>query len=464
MAKRSSMRKKDSKEEESSDGEKTFAVSSSESENGNVPIGKTGPGDEVLDDIVRGMIFSTLAVTDDNANTLKNIGKDCPWQVEAMTIITGSSETAHQPLSLLLRECMGLELDYRLNVSGMTIGGVAMDCTGYIAHNEHYVVLSYSCNQSAFDWLDSFSTTSALFTPEEDLELDYSAFSCSGLEMLCYQGDKPRVHSGFYNNFLASFNMIKKYIDPFLQHGRRPRKLFVTGHSLGAGIATVAAAYFMMQYDWDKLPHTLVHVTAGSPRVLSKSMVTLLDERRVDFGNSAKIYRVVKGKDMVTNVPPTSKDFHHMVPPVYISDTSKVIMKWEGGFDDSDSSVLKELRKVRTSTSYFSKNEATCNKSKYDRFVEQIPRSLRDHLPDSYLKPLFRARGINQAKDLDKQRQQRPRSLPPSVNEQVELVVDKRLGLRKKTAKLLIGIFKRMRTPKFGPKFGELRRKGMRSF
>jgi hypothetical protein len=33
---------------------------------------------------------------------------------------------------------MGLELDYRLDVTGVTIGGVVLDTQGYIAHNEEY--------------------------------------------------------------------------------------------------------------------------------------------------------------------------------------------------------------------------------------------------------------------------------------------------------------------------------------
>lgn len=364
----------------------------------------TTPDEDILDDLVRGMMYATVAITDDNEGTLRTISKASPWQTEAMKLVTGGSKRAHMPLSEILRETMGLELDYRLDVSGVTIGGVVLNTQGYIAHNEKCVVLSYSSAESAFDWLENFSTSTCVFDPEADLEIEYSPFF-SGFEGMCAHAyDKARVHKEFYNNFLASVNMVKMYIDPFLQSDRRPRKLFITGHSLGAGIATLAASYFLLSYDWDKLPHTLVSVTAGSPRVCCKSMIDIIDDRCDQLGESARFYRLVKGKDLVTTVPSTTKDFHHVGPPVYISDRKQIIMKTEATIDNMDVSVLKELSKARSSQKV-SSAASTGSKTKYDIFAEQIPRSLRDHLPDSYLKPLLRARAVQYGTDLEKPKQ-----------------------------------------------------------
>ena len=386
------------------DGEHTeTSLSGSDNE---ATVGPDPQDDEVvLDEVVRGMLYATLAVTDDNVDTLKTISKTSPWQFEAIKLITGASGVANSPLSQILRECLGLELDYRLDVSGVTIGGTAFDTQGYIAHNEKYIVLSYSCGESAFDWLENYTTTQCAFQPEEDLELEYSPFTnfdsvCRGPE------SEDRVHAGFYNNFLASFNMVQKYIDPFLQDDRRPRKLFITGHSLGAGIATLAAGYFLHAYEWNEMPHTLVSVSAGSPRVCNKSMVDSIEERRKQVGESARFHRIVKGKDIMTTVPPTSNDFHHVGPPVYISDKKKIIVKTDAMIDNTSVSVLKELTKVRSNVSTGSGSSAeTGSNTKYDTFTEQIPRSLRDHLPDSYLRPLLGAMDIKRGKDIDKPRQ-----------------------------------------------------------
>ena len=92
--------------------------------------------------------------------------------------------------------------------------------------------------------------------------------------MCCNDGQhKPRVHTGFYNNFLVTVKHIQQYILPLLEDGK-PRKLYVVGHSLGAGIATLATCYFLLEHDWNTkfAHHELVSVTAGSPRTSMSSM------------------------------------------------------------------------------------------------------------------------------------------------------------------------------------------------
>ncbi|MBU1214383.1 MAG: lipase family protein [Gammaproteobacteria bacterium] len=72
--------------------------------------------------------------------------------------------------------------------------------------------------------------------------------------------------------------------------------LFFTGHSLGAALATLAAA---------RIAPTALY-TFGSPRVGDEEFVASLD------GMAESIHRVVYGEDIVATVPPEALGFRHI--------------------------------------------------------------------------------------------------------------------------------------------------------
>ena len=143
-------------------------------ENGKgIPKGRTytkefseQPGAIHIDDLVLGMKYASLSITDDKPKTLKNVGKSNPWHIEALTVITGSEEAAHQPLTQILKEHMDLTCDHIIDISGFSSAGHALDTQGYIAHNDKVIVLSYRCTTSANDWLTNLTTTSSEWEPE----------------------------------------------------------------------------------------------------------------------------------------------------------------------------------------------------------------------------------------------------------------------------------------------------------
>jgi Lipase (class 3) len=360
-----------------------------------------------LEDIRQGLVLAFLSITDDEPDTLAKVGKTNPWQVEALRLITGSEKRAHRPLTQILKEDQGLEVDKIINISKVTPGGQLIDTQGYIAHNESTIVLAYRCTTSAFDWIVNFNTTSSVWEIEEDSEQGFSGY-CSCLQGLCHR-DSPRVHTGFYNNFLASLPIIKQYIEPLLAPDQPPRKLFVTGHSLGAGIATLAAVYFLLEFDWNKLPHTFVNVTAGSPRVCGGLMQQLVHDRISELDpKKARVYRVVAGRDVVASVPPSVLNFKHIVPPVEIRKPDGIIVlvsKKNAAGDDDDQDgdpqsnnreALRSLRRdLPTEVSRSAVTEENTDQSKYERMLSRIPEPLRDHMPEFYIKPVYRARGMD---------------------------------------------------------------------
>jgi hypothetical protein len=362
------------------------------------------PGAVRIDDVVLGTKLACVAITDDKKRTLAKVGKIMPWHIEALTAITGSEEEAHKPLTTILSTHFDLKLDKFIDISGFA-GRFFLDTQGYIAHNDEMIVLAFRCTTSVFDWMTNFTTTTSEWEPEIDIPQGHSGhFSCmSGL--CCEDEYKPRVHTGFYNNFLATAPLIKNYIDPLLAPDQPPRKLFVVGHSLGAGVATMATCYFLLHHDWTHLPHKLVSVTAGSPRSVQGSMRDLIQEQMQKLRplDKAVICRVVRDKDVVTTLPPALLGFAHLEKVVYITKSGEVLIN--PVFDESHMITEKELKKLNL---YDDDDDATEGnapeseaidvketkeiepvKSKYERKVNRIPRILRDHMPDFYLKPLM---------------------------------------------------------------------------
>lgn len=102
------------------------------------------------------------------------------------------------------------------------------------------------------------------------------------------QGYKSNLHEGF----AEALNSIWSDIDAELAQLTCP--VFYTGHSLGAALATLAAAR--------RTPKALY--TFGSPRVGSPPFVAPL--------SYIPIYRIVDDEDVVTTLPPDELGFQHV--------------------------------------------------------------------------------------------------------------------------------------------------------
>jgi Lipase (class 3) len=359
--------------------------------------GAGDPSDFDVDDVLLGTKLASLAVTDDEQDTLKKVGKMNPWHIEALTLITGSEEEAHKPLTYILDKHMkGMKLDCNINKVGMTPGGHFLDTQGYIAHNDEIIVLAYRCTTSIFDWLTNFNVTSSEWELDEDIAQGYSG-KCSGLEGLCCtggKGHKPRVHTGFYNNFLATIPDIQTHIAPLLSPNQPPRKLFVCGHSLGAGIATLAGCYFLLEYDWSVLPQSLVTVTAGSPRACQNGMRdhVLKEMKRLEdkgCGHKVAICRVVNDKDIVATLPPAMLGYRHIDDLVFISENGGIRLIGEGNEGKSSTEDIKAALLATPSDFKQGESQDSNDRSAYQAKVKSIPKILRDHMPDFYLKPMM---------------------------------------------------------------------------
>ena len=111
-----------------------------------------------------------------------------------------------------------------------------------------------------------------------------------------------RVHIGFKTELDKLWNLISMEIEKIED------KLLVTGHSLGAAMATIAAGRLQ-----DKVE---LLVTFGSPRVGNRK-----------FAKHVKVqhYRVQNNNDNVTKVPPYLFGFKHHGTHVYLNFEGKVL-------------------------------------------------------------------------------------------------------------------------------------------
>ena len=169
----------------------------------------------------------------------------------------------------LLRECLA--------VGGFDLKGVLFDARtdtqGYVAvkrPKEGYpgmAVLAFRGTQQVKDWMTNLDAATV-------------PVSGSGGETL------GKVHRGFNEAFLS----VRDQIGPLLE-GDEELPLFITGHSLGGALATLATWYL-------KGDSLAACYTYGAPRVGDTG---LMDRFRTP------IYRIVNGMDPITFVPSSDR-------------------------------------------------------------------------------------------------------------------------------------------------------------
>lgn len=115
-------------------------------------------------------------------------------------------------------------------------------------------------------------------------------------------GSEPMVESGFLSLYTSGTNpvpslqqMIREEIRRLLQtYGDEPLSLTITGHSLGAALATLAA--YDIKSTFNRAPLATV-VSFGGPRVGNRSFRHNLEKK------GAKVLRIVNDDDLITKVP-----------------------------------------------------------------------------------------------------------------------------------------------------------------
>ena len=139
------------------------------------------------------------------------------------------------------------------------------------------------------------------------------------------------VHLGFYGGLVVLWDQIAARIKA-MPH---PKPLYLTGHSLGGAIATIAFSRFMLEQTLEGPTHFSLKglVTFGSPRVGNGDFFEQFEARREqlqDAGQRVFVSRVVNNQDPVTVLPTALADFWHVGELTYFDGD----VPFEGWFAD----------------------------------------------------------------------------------------------------------------------------------
>lgn len=146
-------------------------------------------------------------------------------------------------------------------------------------------------------------------------------------------GDSKKAHRGFTKAYLQVGPMIKERIsDGFLDEYR----LYITGHSLGGALASVAAKHLM-----DHKGGISACYTFGSPRVGNKDWVADI---------KAPMYRIVNASDAVPMLPPGATGMNILAffaggVPIVGSGLKNWVLLFTGYFHSGD---MRYLGKSKT--------------------------------------------------------------------------------------------------------------------
>lgn len=128
----------------------------------------------------------------------------------------------------------------------------------------------------------------------QDLMTDFNFFPVS-------DGAGAKVHRGFLSAIESVWQELEAHVASL--HAQKPRKIWLTGHSLGAALATLAADKLARE---TALPVQGLY-TFGSPRVGDLNFL----QRFLTYPFARNTYRIVLGEDIVPHVPPV-RWFRHI--------------------------------------------------------------------------------------------------------------------------------------------------------
>ena len=141
-------------------------------------------------------------------------------------------------------------------------------------------------------------------------------------------------HRGFWNSLEDVWQPINKRCRSLQEQNKRP--LFITGHSLGSAMATIAAAKLIHV---DK-PFTSVY-TFGQPRALSRKTSQIFNVEC-----KSRFFRFHNNNDIVTRVPARLMGYSHVGNYLYITEEKEIYQEvgfWFKFVDQIDG-VIKDVK------------------------------------------------------------------------------------------------------------------------
>ncbi len=159
------------------------------------------------------------------------------------------------------------------------------DTQAYMFRTDAFMVLAFRGSQEPKDWMTNLTMQLRNFTIQKDGVTTLSS----------YQG---RVHTGFFLAWAiiekSVLAQIQRWREDLANDGQPMVPLYVTGHSLGGALATMATAALVE----GGIDVAGVY-TFGQPRVGDRTFV-----KQLRASTQGKIFRFVNHNDIVPHVPP----------------------------------------------------------------------------------------------------------------------------------------------------------------
>ncbi|KAG6628544.1 hypothetical protein CIPAW_14G020500 [Carya illinoinensis] len=151
------------------------------------------------------------------------------------------------------------------------------------------VVIAYRGTTTCLEWLENLRAT---LTHLPGAGSDDLGSSCG-----------PMVESGFLSLYTSGTagspslqHMVRQEISRLIQsYGHEPLSLTITGHSLGAALATLTA--YDIKTTLERAPELVTVISFGGPRVGNLKFRQLLEKQ------GTKVLRIVNSEDLITKLP-----------------------------------------------------------------------------------------------------------------------------------------------------------------
>lgn len=215
-------------------------------------------------------------------------------------------------------------------ITTTVINNIVTDTQGFIGYipNRCQIYVVFRGSQSLADWFYNLDSTLLPFP------------HCSN----CY------VHKGFYEAEISVLKTIVETVHELLQQFP-DFEVIVTGHSLGAALATLTAIELVNE----GVPDTTIRLFSyGSPRVGNYEFANYASDLLTDF------YRVTHHKDIVPHTPSHDR-FTHISSEWYEDNSNSVRECY--GFEDSTCSYQWQLLSISDHMTYLNVHMGCDNSS-----------------------------------------------------------------------------------------------------
>ncbi|KAJ9062598.1 hypothetical protein DSO57_1009151 [Entomophthora muscae] len=151
-----------------------------------------------------------------------------------------------------------------------------------------------------------------------------------------------RVHRGIYSDFMGTYNKVKDSVTGLLDDPQyQDYTLFITGYSLGAGIAQISVPSWYNLLQSRENPHRIEVISYSNPRVGNREFADYLESFNIP------ITRYTNQNDLVSHLPGRKQGYVHAGVEVYGSKVNGeyVLRECSQDYDEDPTCVLSTFNR-----------------------------------------------------------------------------------------------------------------------